>query len=161
MRTPFRPFTDVLSEIRREVTRKMRKDRRVSLQRALGHGRSRVNADRAGRVRANAQSQSDNHDSKRAEIATRKICHFVRSLRRLRPPISASACGTAVAHPCKLRCKNENTSKSGFREARARQSISPQKCASHGLCPCPHGRGFHPRRRTFDHRPRRNYRGRG
>src|SRR6266576_2002622 len=46
--------------------------------------------------------QSDNHDSERAEIATHTICHFVRSLRRLRPRISASSCGTAVAHLCKL-----------------------------------------------------------
>src|SRR4030095_7601606 len=43
-----------------------------------------------------------NHDLEQAEIATRTICHFVRSLRGLSPRISASARGTAVANLCKL-----------------------------------------------------------
>src|SRR5206468_2562276 len=90
MRNPSWPFTHVLEKIRREVTRKMQEDRRVALQGVLGHGRARANAARARLVRANAQSQSDKHDSERAEIATRVICHSVRSLRRLPPRISAS-----------------------------------------------------------------------
>ena len=102
MRNPSWPFTHVLEKIRREVTRKMQEDRRVALQGVLGHGRSRANAARARLVRANAQSQSDSHDSERAEIATRTICHLVRSSRRLPPRLSASACGTAVVDRCKL-----------------------------------------------------------
>jgi hypothetical protein len=70
MRSPFWPFTRVLEKIGREVTREMRQDRRVALQGVLGHGRSRANAARARLVRANAQSQSDNLDSERAEIAS-------------------------------------------------------------------------------------------
>src|SRR4029453_4626235 len=54
---------------------------KVSLRGVLGHRRSRANAARARLVRANAQSQSDNHNSERAEIATRTICHFLRSSR--------------------------------------------------------------------------------
>ena len=76
MRSPSRPFTHVLEKIRREVTRKMQGDRRVSLRGMLRHCRSRANAARARLVRANAQSQSDNHDSERGEIATGTICHF-------------------------------------------------------------------------------------
>jgi hypothetical protein len=49
----------------------------MSLQGALWHRRARANAARARLVRANTESQSDNHDSERAEIATRTICHFV------------------------------------------------------------------------------------
>jgi hypothetical protein len=80
----------------------MQEDRRVALQGVLGHRRSRADAARARLVHANAQSQPDNHDLERAEIATRTICHFVRSLRGLPSRISASARGTAVADLCKL-----------------------------------------------------------
>jgi hypothetical protein len=55
----------------------MQEDRRVALQGVLGHRRSRANAARGRLVHTNAQSQPDNHDLERAEIATRTICSFV------------------------------------------------------------------------------------
>src|SRR4029453_9863513 len=57
---------------------------KVSLQVALEQGRSRRNAARARLVRANAQSDRQPR-CRTNRIATRTICHFLRSLHRLPP----------------------------------------------------------------------------